>query len=87
MIKKTWLAKASERNELYTLAIRQNPGDIKMGARSDLMPPTELVDGKKMNITDAINYDLAEWHHSFGVFTIEDLIKLRTAIDEVLYER
>jgi hypothetical protein len=85
VIKKTWLGDWG--NDLYVLAIRQYPNDLDLVHNTNRFPPIEKVDGKQLNIDQAKELGLVETHHTFGVFTIDDLIKLRTAIDEVLYER
>jgi hypothetical protein len=84
MIKKVWLTDIG--HDLFTLSIRQFPNDLEMVHNKSELPPTEDVNGKRIGIDEAKRLNLVELHHGLGVFTIDDLVKLRQAIDEVLYE-
>lgn len=84
MIKKAWLTDMG--HELFMLSIRQHPNDLEMVHNKTELPPNEPIDGKRIGIDEAREKGLVELHHGLGVFSIDDLVKLRAAIDEVLYE-
>ena len=84
MIKKTWLTNSGR--DLYMLSIREYCTDheFQLTFHSYDLPPTELIDGKRLNIEEARDLELVEPHHQLGLLTEEDLVKLRDAINKVL---
>lgn len=44
-------------------------------------PPTEIVNGKRLNIDEAKELGLLENHYTFGLFSTDDLIMIRDAIN------
>lgn len=81
-LKKIWI---NERDGAITISIRQNSRvNFNLVMNTTLMPPSEKINGKKLNIHEAIEKNLVEQHHVLGCFRREDLFDLRNKIDQFL---
>lgn len=83
-MKKIWITPTGDRSDLFALSFRQEPNTIPIHVRTQELPPTEPINGKKLNFQEAMNLRLIEHVHVVTYLTRGDLHNLRDRITEAL---
>jgi len=84
MLKRVWVTNlGSEARPIYSISFRSADG---LRYSELTLPPTEAIDGKRLDIAEAKERGLAEVHNNLNTFSWADLWMVRDALDVVLWE-
>ena len=79
MVKRSWVTHFGD--DAHKLCIRCTPNSFGIIFDEYKFPPTEPVNGKRLNSDEAKELGLLEKHYTLGLFSTEDLIMIRDAIN------
>lgn len=84
MLKRVWVTNiGSEVRPIYSISFRSKE---KIGHSELVLPPTEAIEGKRLDIDEAKALGLTEIHTNLCAFSWEDLWAIKDALDTILFE-
>lgn len=84
MVKKVWFTQQGE-TDMFVMSVRIDSKELQPVVFKDEFPPTEPIDGKRLNIDEAKSLGLTERHISISAFTQDDLYKLKAAVEKAIW--